>query len=37
MAMKVFKIKERRRVARFLSLETMWKFIFFSKFISSVI
>ena len=28
MAMKVFKIKKRRRAARFLSLETMLKFFF---------
>ena len=31
MAMKVFKIKERRRAARFLSMETMLKLIFFFK------
>ena len=37
MAMKVFKIKERRRAARFLSVETMLKLIFFSKFILFVI
>ena len=33
MAMKVFKIKERGRAARFLGLETMLKFVSFTKFI----